>query len=288
MKVETAVMPVAGAGTRVFPVATAIEKCMMPIYAGAQGLPVIDYMVADCARAGIKRIIFVTSERGRTQLKDYFETINQKLEAQLRGIDKDKVINNELKRRGKFDLKYEYVIQPTDRYGTAYPPYLARELLRGESHFALMGGDDFVYRQDGTSEIADAIKLWQESGSDHVIMGNPVEQEEGPKFGILHINDDGKLTHFDEKPPPERVPKKPVANISRYLLSDKIWPQLEAEMARNRHGADEHFITYAINDALADGQSFQVHPVSGKYLEGGSFEGLQRAGLYIATHPQTH
>ena len=97
MNIQTAVIPVAGAGTRVFPMTTAIEKCMMPIYAGGQGLPVIHYMVADLARAGIKRIIFVTSERGRSQLKDYFEAINPNLETQLRGVDKDKLIQKELK-----------------------------------------------------------------------------------------------------------------------------------------------------------------------------------------------
>src|SRR3989344_1582306 len=285
MNIQTAVIPVAGAGTRVFPMTTAIEKCMMPIYAGGQGLPVIHYMVADLARAGIKRIIFVTSERGRSQLKDYFEAINPNLETQLRGVDKDKLIQKELKRRGEFGMKFEYVIQPTDKYGTAYPPFLARECLKGESHFALMGGDDFVYREDSTSEMADAIKLWEQSGSDHVIMGNPIKREDGPKYGILHSNSDGQLTHFDEKPPIERVPEQPVANISRYLLSEAIWPQLEAEMARPRSGGDEHFIPYAINDALEAGQTFQIHRVSGKYLEGGSFEGLQAAGNYISAHP---
>jgi len=285
MSVETAVIPVAGAGTRVFPMTTAIEKCLMPVYFGDTARPVIDFMVEDCALGGIERIIFVTSERGQGQLQDYFGQLNTNLEAQLRRLDKTDKIAEELARRRSRSLTYEYVVQPPDQYGTAYPPFLAQDHLRGESRFALMGGDDFVYHADGTSEMAEAIKLWKSSDSDHVIMGNPVAREEGSKYGILHIGLDGQLQEFDEKPPLERIPANPVANISRYLLSDAIWPHIEAEIQRERSGKDEHFVTYAINDALADGQSFQVHPVTGKYLDGGSFAGLQEAGAWIAAHP---
>lgn len=286
MRIKTAIIPVAGAGTRVFPMTTAIEKCMMPVYASCSSRPVVDYMVEDCVLAGIERIIFVTSARGKQQLKDYFETIPAGLEAQIRGLDKQKIIDKENDRRQAYNVKFEYVVQPADKYGTAYPPYLSRELLDGEDAFALMGGDDFVYRQDGGSELADAIALWEDGEADHVIMGNPVPHEQGSRFGILHVDPKGHMIKIDEKPPMSRVPAAPVANISRYILSAKIWPQLEAEMAKERFGSDEHFITYAINDALDAGQSFLVHEVKGKYLEGGSFDGLQAAGVWISQHPK--
>lgn len=286
MIIKTAVIPVAGAGTRVFPSTTAIEKCMMPVYAGKNSRPIIDFMVEDCARAGVKRIIFVTSDRGKLQLQDYFEDINPVLEAQLRRLGKDDELANELERRRKFNLKYEYVVQPPDQYGTAYPPFLAKDLLRDEKAFVLMGGDDFVYRQEGSSELADAIKLWEKSGTDHVIMGNPIARMDGPGYGIMLMDDKCILTSIDEKPPIERVPKHPVANISRYILSDTIWPQIEAEMARERENGQEHYITYVINDAVASGQTFKIHQVKGKYLDGGSFDGLQAASLYVSEHPE--
>lgn len=94
----------------------------------------------------------------------------------------------------------------------------------------------------------------------------------------------GKLLGIDEKPPIERVPQNPVANISRYLLSESIWPFITDEMARNR-GTGEHYVTYPINDALEDGHTFLVHPVGGKYLDGGSFEGLLEASQYITANP---
>src|SRR5664279_6222767 len=104
----------------------------------------------------------------------------------------------------------------------------------------LMGGDDFVYRQDGTSELAAAIKQWEDTGTYHLIMGKPVLHEEGPTYGILQVDARGMLTGIDEKPPLARVPENPIANISRYLLSDSIWPYIEAEIAQQR-GTGEHY-----------------------------------------------
>jgi UTP--glucose-1-phosphate uridylyltransferase len=286
MKVTTAVVPVAGAGTRVFPSTTSIEKCMMPVYAGSHSRPIIDYMVEDCAKAGIKRIIFITSERGKVQLQDYFEGINDNLIAQLKRLGKDDVIEKELARRAAFNMTYEYIIQPPTQYGTVFPPFLAKDSLKGERYFALAGGDDFIYHQDGKSELASAITAWEKSGANHTIMGNPVLRGDAPLYGILQINAKGLLTNIDEKPPLDRVPTEPIANISRYLLSDAIWPFIEAEMTLER-GAGEHHITYAINEALAAGQNFFVHPVKGVYMDGGSFDGLLKASQYISAHPRT-
>jgi UTP--glucose-1-phosphate uridylyltransferase len=286
MSVNTAVIPVAGVGTRVFPITTAIEKFMMPIYAGEYSRPIIDYMVRDCAKADIKRIIFVTTARGKKQLQDYFEDIDSNLEAQLQGLGKKDRLNEEKERRRLNGLTYEYIIQPLGKYGTAYPLYLARKYLNGEKQFALMGGDDFVYREDGSSELLEAINLWEKTKTDHVIMGNPVSREEATKYGVLQIDNQGRLVSIDEKPPIERISPSPVVNISWYLFSESIWSYIEDEIAKNR-GTGEHYITYPINSVLDTGQTFQVHPVGGVYMDGGSFEGLLKASLYISEHPQS-
>ena len=288
MNIETAVIPVAGAGTRMWPSATAVPKCMSEVHAGERDRPIVDYMVEDCALGGIKRVIFVIAPRDEAILKDYFEEINPDLEARaLRAGGNEAKLDAERERRRSYDLTYNYVVQPNTEYGTAYPPIVARDLLRGEPHFALFGGDDFVYRQDGGSELADAIKLWEESGSDHVIMGNPLKPEDDPtKFGILKIGNDGMLNAIQEKPARIHVPAHPVANISRYLLSaDMIWPHLDAEMAIDRGEHGEHPITEPINSALAEGQTFQVHVVSGEYFDGGNPGGLRHASNWITDHP---
>ncbi|HEX8227442.1 MAG TPA: sugar phosphate nucleotidyltransferase [Candidatus Saccharimonadales bacterium] len=287
MHIRTAVIPVAGAGSRVFPVTTAIEKCLMPVYAGSASRPLIDFMVQDCAAAGIERIIFVTSERGRRQLQDYFgPDLTDTLRRQLRRIGKDDFIERETQRRRSYGVSFEYVIQSPDEYGTTVPPYICRDRLAGEPAFALMGGDDFIYHPDGTSELRLAIDAWSHSGADHAIMGAPLAREAATRYGNLDVSDGSRLRRFDEKPPLERVAANPVINISRYILSDKIWKHLEYEMSLDR-GTEEHLITHAITAALEDGQSFYVHRIQGEYLDGGSFDGLLQASQYITAHPPT-
>jgi UTP--glucose-1-phosphate uridylyltransferase len=285
MSIKTAIIPVAGAGTRLFPSTTAIEKCMMPIY-GKDARPIIDYVVEDCVKAGIMRIIFVTSEKGQSQLQNYFEDIDQNLTSLLIELDRTDKLEEERKRRRSLELKFEYIVQPIGHYGTAYPPSLARESLEGENQFALLSGDDFVYRQDGSSELLQAIKLLETAGTDHVIMGNPVDKDQGTKYGVLQINEDGRLITIDEKPPASRVPDNPAVNTSRYLLSGQIWPLIEKEMSRDLGNGKEHFITDVINQAIGLGQTFQVHQILGVYMDGGTSEGLLTASNYITNNPR--
>ncbi len=284
MQINSAVIPVAGIGTRAFPLTTAIEKCMLPVYAGDYSRPLIDYMVDDCARAGIKRIIFITSERGKVQLEDYFGKLSKSITEQLSELGKKEIISNELDRRNRYNIDYEFIIQPHGLYGTAVPLYTAREALRGEDRFVMMGGDDFVYHRDGLSELSLAIEAWKQQSTDHAIMGVAVSREEAPKYGVLRINKDENLTSIDEKPSFESVPENPVVNITRYLFNQSIWAPLEEEINVPR-GNNEHYITYAINDALRLAQTFKVHRVKGKYFDGGNYQGLLEASQYITMHP---
>lgn len=72
--ITTAIIPVAGWGSRRLPITKAIEKCMLPI----GNRPLVDYVVQDCIAAGITDIIFVVSE-GSEQLQRYYGH-NQALE----------------------------------------------------------------------------------------------------------------------------------------------------------------------------------------------------------------
>jgi UTP-glucose-1-phosphate uridylyltransferase len=209
------------------------------------------------------------------------------LETQLEGLHKHEIIEREKERRRSYGLTYEYIIQPEGHYGTAFPPSLAKAHLKGENRFMLVGGDDFSYNQDGSSEIQRAITLWENAGTDHVIMGNPVSQDEATKYGIFQVNGQQQLIGIDEKPPRERVPENPIANISNYGLSEAIWPFIDEEMARPLSPKEEHFITNVINGAIKNNQTFQVHELRGIYMDGGTSLGLLTASNYIYDHPRT-
>lgn len=285
--IETAVIPVAGIGSRMLPATWSIEKCMLPVYTGGKTRLLVDWMVEECAQAGIKRVIFVTTERGKKQLYDYFEKIDASLEMRYDHLGKSKVVATEQARRDSYGLQYEYVIQPPDGYGTTVPPFLAKPLLEGEKRFFLMGGDDFIYHEElGVSELSLAVQTWDEAGTDHMILGKPVPPIDATHLGVFFTDDKGNLTEWVEKPALESIPDVPtvLVNTSRYGFSDSIWDYLEQEMKTHRDG--EHLITYPVLDALAHGHAFRIHSVQGAYLGGGTAEELIATGHYIAEHPQ--
>ena len=76
-EVKTAIIPVAGLGTRVLPASKAIPKEMMPV----ADKPVIQYVIEEAVAAGITEIVLVT-RWGKEAIENHFDT-NFELEHQL-------------------------------------------------------------------------------------------------------------------------------------------------------------------------------------------------------------
>ena len=68
MRVRKVVIPVAGWGTRSLPASKNIPKEMLPIY----DKPVIQHVVEEAVRAGIRDVVFVTS-RSKAVIGDHFD-----------------------------------------------------------------------------------------------------------------------------------------------------------------------------------------------------------------------
>src|SRR5690606_20552450 len=115
-----------------------IEKSMLPV--GTR--PVVDYIVQDIIRAGIKEIYFVTSEQS-SQIQNYYGNNPQ--------------LNDYLEQKNKHDLlplvalpehvNFHFITQPSDgRYGTSVPVGLAGKFIEdNESALAILG-DNIFYR----------------------------------------------------------------------------------------------------------------------------------------------
>ena len=149
--ITKAIIPVAGWGTRMLPITKSIEKCMLPV--GTR--PVVDYIVQDIIRAGVKDIYFVVGEQS-TQVQSYYRSNIQ--------------LNDYLRRAGKQDklplvaplrdVRIHFLTQPgTGGYGTSIPVGLASEFIDpGESAFVVMG-DQFFWRVDGGSNAAGGARF---------------------------------------------------------------------------------------------------------------------------------
>ena len=57
--IKQAIIPLAGLGTRLLPLTSVLPKELLPI----NGRPGLEYIIDECARSGIKEIIFIISEK---------------------------------------------------------------------------------------------------------------------------------------------------------------------------------------------------------------------------------
>ena len=272
MKITTAIIPVAGYGTRRLPITKAIEKCMLPI----GNRPVVDYVVADCVAAGIHDIYFIVGEESH-QIRQYFGR-NHKLEKYLR-------------ERGKLDelreiqppqnVNFHFIEQPANgRYGTTIPVALALRKIGVTESVAVIMGDDFLYSQGGREN--DITNLLLAAGENEATMlGVRIPRAETAKYGVIALDKRGNFRAIIEKPTPENAPSN-LINISKYVFPPKLC-KLVLDFASNdapTHNG-EYFITDPINAFVSGGGVMKVVANRGEYLDGGNLAGWLHANEVV-------
>ena len=257
--ITKAIIPVAGWGTRRLPITKTIEKCMLPI----GNRPLVDYVVQDCLKAGITELIFVVGEDS-TQLQDYYRT-NIKLKDYLERHSKTDKLPLIAPLSG---VKLHFVVQPSHgKYGTAVPVALAAEYLdEGESAVVLMG-DDFIYNQDGASEVRRLMENTPEGECGLIAV--EVSREDVSRYGVIVASDTGYYEHMVEKPAAQDAPSN-LINPSKYILTKEVC-ELAKTIEADKSG--EYYIIDAINQYVQQGGHVKIHMSVGQYLDGGSVEG---------------
>jgi UTP--glucose-1-phosphate uridylyltransferase len=286
---DTVVIPLAGLGTRMYPFTAEVPKFMSPVIHGDRATPSIDYTLGDCLDAGIKNFVFVISRDGDETLRRYLGPIDPEVEAAMVDLGKRKDLEVEKARRAAFSdasgINIEFVKQPLSggKYGTAVPVHLAQSALAGVEHFAVYGGDSFVWRPDGTSELRAMTAAWQQSGAENALMGTPVPRSKASSYGILQ-QQNSRLTHIDEKPPIERVPEVPLANAIGYIMNSGLLDYVQAEIERPRTSSQpEYYLTDVVNTAVSEGHDFFVHSIQGAYLDAGLPQNLLDTSNFLTS-----
>lgn len=267
--ITKAIIAVAGWGTRRLPITKSIEKCMLPI----GNRPLIDYVVQDCIAAGIRDIYFVVSQ-GSTQLQQYYSQ-NDDLNEYL--IKNGK--NSEIKLVAvPENVTFHYIEQPhSGKYGTAVPVALAAHHIVDEASAVVLGGDDFIYNSDGSSEIKRLLDETPERGN--AMLGASVDHDQLSKYGVIQINNDQEFVQIVEKPNPDEAPSD-LINISKYVLNHDAIQRIVDYVSTDKTG--EYYITDPINQYVADGGSLKVVSAQGQYLDGGTVEGWLHANKVVA------
>src|SRR5260221_11832157 len=123
MRIEKALLPVAGLGTRVLPASKVIPKEMLPLV----DKPTLQYIVEEAVAAGVEEIIFVTS-RSKRSIEDHFDAFPE-LEPVLERKGKRKDLE-ELRELQPL-ATYPSVRQP-DTHGLGHAILCAKDLVGDE------------------------------------------------------------------------------------------------------------------------------------------------------------
>jgi len=218
MSIDLAVVPVAGRGTRLLPLAKSQPKEMLPV--GRK--PVVQHVVEELARCGIGRVLFVTGP-GKTAIENHFD-IDTELIAHLRETGKEELLAELAFERE--DLEYFYTRQRR-QLGLGHA-VLCAEPVVGPQPFVVALGDSIIGRDSQSQVVRHMAHEFETARAAAVIAFEEVPDDEVVRYGIAkpgaQWNDSGffELEDLIEKPSVDEAPSN-LAVASRYVFSPLIF-----------------------------------------------------------------
>ncbi len=273
-KIEKAVIPVAGLGTRMLPATKAIPKEMLPVV----DKPLIQYVVAEAIAAGIKQIVLVTHS-SKNSIENHFDT-SFELEAQLEKRLKRQLLA-EVKSICPKDVSIMHIRQ-AEAKGLGHAILAARPVV-GENPFAVILPDVLINEHScdlKTENLAKMLELFDADGTSQIML-EEVPRAEVNQYGIGDLNgkelapgESAPMSSIVEKPDVESAPSN-LSVVGRYVLSSKIWECLDFTPP----GAGDEI---QLTDAIAS--LMKQEPVNAFYMTGksndcGSKLGYMKANL---------
>ncbi len=268
-RVRKAVLPVAGLGTRVLPVARATPKNLLNVF----DRPILSYVIEEARAAGIEHFVFITS-RGQGAIEDFFDG-NPEIEGALEAKGKTDVLA-EVRRDILPPGSMSFVRQMAP-LGLGHAVWCARDII-GDEPFAVMLPDMLMAAK--TPALAQAISAYEKTGGNIVVV-EPAPDGEAHKYGIVALDgQDGRLnrmTGMVEKPAPGTEPSNLFIS-GRYILQPEIFALLEKQ---GKGAGGEIQLTDSMAE-LMKVQDFHALEYEGTTYDCGDKIGLLRANVAFA------
>jgi UTP--glucose-1-phosphate uridylyltransferase len=262
--IRKAVIPVAGLGTRFLPATKAQPKEMLPIV----DKPVIQYIVEEAVKAGIRQIIFITGRHKRA-IEDHFDR-NLELERALEEKRKEELLKIVREISELADFIY---IRQKEPLGLGHA-ILTAEPAVGNEPFAVFLGDDVMLSEPpAIKQLIDVFNKFRCS----VLGLEEVPEEEVSKYGIAGGREVErgviKVEELVEKPSKEEAPGN-LAIAGRYILTPGIFEALR-ETKPGKGGEIQ------LTDAIA--KLSEREAVYGRIMEGKRYDTGNKLGFLEAT-----
>ncbi|POY43406.1 UTP--glucose-1-phosphate uridylyltransferase [Avibacterium gallinarum] len=276
------IIPVAGLGTRMLPATKAIPKEMLTLV----DKPLIQYVVNECAAAGVKEIVLVTHS-SKNAIENHFDT-SFELETMLEKRVKRQLLE-EVRSICPKDVTIMHVRQGNAK-GLGHAVLCALPVV-GKEPFAVVLPDVLLtdFSADQRKEnLAAMIKRFKETNASQILV-EPVSEQDISSYGIVDCEgvefnpgESAKIKRIVEKPAVEDAPSN-LAVVGRYVFSASIWDLL----AKTPVGVgDEIQLTDAI-DMLIEKETVEAFYQTGGNFDCGDKLGYMQAFVeYGVNHPK--
>lgn len=273
MSVRKAIITDAGFASRYLPITKTMPKAMLPL----GNRPIMQFMVEECAEAGMEEIIIVATPEGEPIYKDYFNNNVNRIRKQLQA-------------QGKED-RYEPVQHVLDfpkivvitqdqslPYGNGSPVASAQKYVEGEDAFLVLYSDDVVYGEQGDAKLL-VDKYEANPDAEAIIMAQEVSPDVVDKYGIISFKEgsEEELDNIIEKPDKGTEPSR-LASYGRYLLKPSVFEHLNPAAT----GKDGELWTVDAITKIAESHKVLVEKTRGEWMTTGDPENYFRAHLKFA------
>ena len=275
--IKRAIITAAGFGSRFLPITKTFPKEMLPII----DKPIIQYLVEECAEAGIEEVIIVAAPAEVTKFEDYFYGSATNIRTLM--IRQGKLDRWE-KVEKVFRLPKITIVPQDDRlpYGNGRPVLTAKDLVEGDEAFVVMWGDDLVLSNE--SAVKQIVDFYESDPCDGVLAVQEVPDSEIDRYGMVQIKEgtENQVELVIEKPEKDKAPSN-MASYGRYVLTPKIFEYLKADAT----GLDNELWLQDANHKVSQQGRVLVKVVDGEWMTTGDPIRYMKAHLkFMLNHPK--
>jgi len=259
LEIKKAIIPVAGLGTRFLPLSKSLPKEFFPLV----DKPIIQYIIEEVKKSGIKEVVFIVSPRQKMILEHFKK--DSALEKFLTKRKKDAILKEFKEFEDMFsDISFSFAVQKKP-LGDGHALLQAAAKVKGQP-VAVSFGDDIV--DSSVPAISQLINIFKTCNTTVVAL-KQVPEDRVPAYGVADVEKIAhnlyKIKKIIEKPDPSQIPSNLVI-VGKYVLTPDVFSYLKKATPSKR---GEIILAEVFDKMLSEGKTIYGCELKGEWLECG-------------------